>query len=365
MSKRRAFTLIELLVVISIISVLVGLLLPAVQRAREAANRISCANNLKQIGLAMHHYELDYGRLPPTRTGYASATWAVTILPYMEQSNLFRTWDLNRTYYEQTDTARQSTVPNYFCPSRRRSSSGVGVSVSGDKASWIDDAVHVPGALSDYAVLIDRSGSDQGRGETPEESAKFVPPPPPPSSGGANSINGIPILGGIDGAKWGGSTGHPGSHIVIIEWKIGGPGSNGRTGSDSPPPPPPDPLDLIQSYGVFERAKSQPYSRLTRGLSQTALLGEKQVALGKEGVGALDSSIYNGNYPQSCTRTMGRQHPLTTDPRDPGWKYGSRHISVVQFCFADGHVQGLRDSTNPRVLELLAVPNHDEVIPDY
>lgn len=99
---RRGFTLIELLVVIAIIAILIGLLLPAVQKIREAANRMKCSNHLKQLGLGVHNYESTYGVMPApgqcdstgsSTTTYMIHSWCTMLLPYIEQDNLFRQFD--------------------------------------------------------------------------------------------------------------------------------------------------------------------------------------------------------------------------------------------------------------------------------
>src|SRR5439155_1147765 len=130
MFKRRdGFTLIELLVVIAIIAVLIGLLLPAVQKVREAAARMSCQNNLKQIGLAEHGYHDTYGKFtcswdyeppkPPQRPTAVAHSWCVYLLPYLEQDNMFRQYNFNGTDYndQPNGVLIQTPLKVFQCPS--------------------------------------------------------------------------------------------------------------------------------------------------------------------------------------------------------------------------------------------------------
>jgi len=145
-SRSRGFTLIELLVVIAIIAILIALLLPAVQQAREAARRTQCKNNLKQIGIAMHNYHDVYGQFPVGHMGAIDDTygcnddglgWAVFLLPYMEQQNVYNlmpttanfpaandprsaNWCIVRNYYAAFGTVMPGAdafIPSYKCPS--------------------------------------------------------------------------------------------------------------------------------------------------------------------------------------------------------------------------------------------------------
>lgn len=293
---RRGFTLIELLVVIAIISILMGLMMPAVQKAREAANRLSCANNLKQIGLALHNYESTLQKLPPNRAA-CSSTWLVHILPFIEQDNLYHQWQsFGMNYFALPENIRTTPVRIFFCPSRRTPQM-VPYSLSGDMPMEhgyrcqgtppIPDRTHYPGGLSDYASNVGTTGSDM-----------YDPNYGPPN-------------------------------------------------------------------GAFEYGRSLPFSAFRDGLSNTFLVGEKQVADDKFGVGWWDCSAYDGNFLPCCSRSAGFHFPLTTNPMSQAVVFGSSHLVVVQFVFGDGSVRSIPAHLSTAILHLLAARNDGQVIPEF
>jgi hypothetical protein len=290
---------------------LIGLLLPAVQKVREAAARIQCANNLKQIGLALHNFQDTYNVLPARRLGLDRSgnprlTWAVQLLPYLEQSAGYGIWDQSKQYLDQTDAARQVRVKIWTCPSRRDGSQfsiqeagQAGVTGSGGL-----DAAHAkPGMVGDYA----------GNEGTYADAA------------------GNPVWVSVNASG------------VIIR------------GSAA------DPVTRIE--------KSQAsLGAIPDGTSNTFMVGEKHVpTVGLYRVPYGDSSIYNDWWVPYYNRLAGLEDPLALGPHDAvpsqgsragdsTWarKFGSWHPAVCGFVFCDGSVRFLRNNIDTTTLSRLA-----------
>jgi type II secretory pathway pseudopilin PulG len=142
-------TLVELLVVISILGVLVGLLLPAVQAARESSRQAHCANNVRQLALATHAFHSAQGTLPPCRIAAHHPTWLYLILPHLELSSIQWEGATRRSMYEMPIEKRTFVVPMYICPSRERDSAIV--TLRADRADFLPGRNYYEGSVSDYA----------------------------------------------------------------------------------------------------------------------------------------------------------------------------------------------------------------------
>lgn len=309
---KKGFTLIELLVVIAIIAILIGLLLPAVQKVREAAARSTCQNNLKQLGLAVHNFQSTYGVFPPSRTVDLGLTWAVLILPYMEQENLYKQFDLTKQYYQQPTTngdPRTKEVKTFFCPSYPRTTK---VSTAGDAGA----GAHTPGSCADYNTI---SGSQE----------RYTNPGTGP---------------------W-------------VDWRDGS-GANGMSKRS--------PNGTLMGEFNFNHISDGTSNTFLIGEKHIPV---KWFGLGMgtpSGSGG-DGSVYNGDHEWHFCRVAGPNYPLATGPTDSSAlatsnyhsMFGSYHSGVVQFVFCDASVRALTPGIPTATLALLSQRDDGQVIPQY
>jgi prepilin-type N-terminal cleavage/methylation domain-containing protein len=301
---RRGFTLIELLVVIAIIAILIGLLLPAVQKVREAAARSQCQNNLKQLALAMHNFHDVNGKLPFGRSGGRpqSISWAVYVLPYIEQGPL---WNLFTTPIANGG----GTFPMYYPGSEDSNTSNLNIPVN----------------------FIDRT-QFQATGALKAQVKVFLCP----------SRRGTPSLSVNGGNTYGNEQGTCSDYGVCFgdsSWNDGA-------------------FWVNQNDGI-----GIPFAAITDGLSNTFLLGEKHVQVGDLGNLPNDFCIYAAKPAWSVGRVAGIRNPLAITIRDPyNIQFGSWHTGVVEFAFCDGSVHGLNTAVSGTTLQFLANRTDGQVI---
>jgi prepilin-type N-terminal cleavage/methylation domain-containing protein len=327
---RRGFTLVELLVVIAIIGVLVALLLPAVQAAREAARRTQCQNNLKQIGLAVQNYHDARKELPPYRIADGQQTWAMLILDFMEQSQIKRLWDPQLgCFYDQKYETRTAAFEGYYCPSQ----------------------THETRIMTAPPSVLPQDGHSHPRND-----------PDPRAAGGGfqgsicdyravRSSTCTPIINLDTGDKiqppgegWQGFNSHWADGPVPqcnkgnkSKVKLGGTGNRGVVGF---------------------RAETS-LKNITDGTSQTALVGEVGRATSESG------HAFNGDHNPGLSLGEGSEGDFCqrcelngVEGGDGG--FGGVHSGGVLFVMCDGSVRSISRETDPPVLDRMATRAGDD-----
>ncbi len=309
---RPAFTLIELLVVIAIIGVLIGLLLPAVQKVREAAGRTRCANNLRQLALGVHNYESTYGVFPPAG-GPGNATWCFLLLPYIEQDNIYKTGAGTPGFFNANfrnvipprgPFQYHAMVNTYFCPSRPRSTF---VSLFEPRSNPADPNYEPPGGLcGDYAG---NGGDNDQTMNQPNASGTII-------RTNANGFAQVTIASITDGTS---------QTFLFGEKNV--------------------PMDAWGHFG--------------RGAGSFPSLDDLDTA-NKLG----DSCIYNNDDAQVVMRACGVSMELVVDKvahnTTPSQgnkyyrRYGSYHAGICLFALCDGSVRPIKNTTPGDVLAALA-----------
>lgn len=335
------FTLVELLVVIAILAMLVALLLPAVQSAREAARVSICKNNLKQLSLAIWQHHDAVRALPPARLmprpgdsevcGIGTPTWMIRILPYMEESSLYDQWHLDQTYDSHPDSVRTQTVSSFFCPSRRDAGTSV---LQQNISREFSLAARSPGSRF-LAWCPDCGPKPPGPdGPTPDPDDPDIP------SGENETFSVTYKVGALSDYAANHGDHSPGFVGAATDFGFGGNG----TGL------------IISSRPKCSSGRATDWRDKIRakhaedGLSKTFLLGESHVKQGALGVPPVDGPAYDGNHLPSSSRIGGVGFPLAKSLRDnaPTYSFGSWHAGFCQFAMGDGSVR----SVNTEIGEL-------------
>ena len=342
---RQAFTLVELLVVIAIIGILIALLLPAVQSAREAARRAQCQNNLKQIGLAIQNYhDIKKEIVPAWLTTDAgpnndcdpddSPSWAFLILPYMEQDNVYQLGNLAVKLSSGGPTTphgqlRSTSIDTYFCPTRRAAPLLTTSNPGGNNAGSVGDYGCVSYAFGGATVAT------QGGGMVPSSS--------PPGGVNANRPR-----------TWD-------SAMVVARAYNRSTTANTSTINGFPP----------GALGARDFRAMTSFSSVLDGLSNTAFIGEKAVHKDHMQNGSdkwQDGIIYYGDTidpnaknqpldiawfsrrlaPNNATYQLIPREPTSANPQN---RFGSWHPGISMFVIGDGSVRAVKNSTSTAVLQ--------------